>query len=632
MQPLRAKRNLSCSRMQVKMKEAQTLIEKARKEGRTTLSEHESKTLLRLYGIPRSGSSRRQSRRIPQSIAEIGFPLVIKGCAPNLAHKTEQGLVRVDIRNQEEADAAFEDMLARMEGRSSSLLVQEMIKGTRELVVGMTRDPQFGPCVMFGLGGIYTEILKDVSFRVAPLEKRDALQMTQEIRGRKILEGVRGMPVADLEKLCEILVTMGRIGLEQEGRKGNRRQPSYSFGKRARGRGCPCRPGRTFQFFVITKTALPVGGSHDQDQAVDRAGVREAVPGTCGNPYGIPGFDALCVRTHRHVALPGKDKVDLFHGIDMRFDASPWFQSCYGKKTDLLERSSIKNHLRDGSPMRKIGRLQNFPVIHISHNHKKSPLRLLNSSLILLSLHAKVQEFAGALLQKEIAHLKDVLEPERPYLAVIAGAKFDTKIGPVKALHEKADRLILGGLLYNTYLSAKFGVTVEGVSKEDRDLAVDLVRLDGKQNKIIQMPYVVESDVLEGKVEGKHRTLKVAGFGEGNAARYLLDVDPTSLQAEAVREVVLSAKTIFVNAVMGLMPHFFEGSQALYRLIASNRTAKKLFGGGDTLQELKNLCPGDYLAGLDDPRTYYFTGGGSVLTAIEQGSPYKIKPVAALME
>jgi phosphoglycerate kinase len=240
--------------------------------------------------------------------------------------------------------------------------------------------------------------------------------------------------------------------------------------------------------------------------------------------------------------------------------------------------------------------------------------------------------FAGALLQKEIAHLKDVLEPERPYLAVIAGAKFDTKIGPVKALHEKADRLILGGLLYNTYLSAKFGVTVEGVSKEDRDLAVDLVRLDGKQNKIIQMPYVVESDVLEGKVEGKHRTLKVAGFGEGNAARYLLDVDPTSLQAEAVREVVLSAKTIFVNAVMGLMPHFFEGSQALYRLIASNRTAKKLFGGGDTLQELKNLCPGDYLAGLDDPRTYYFTGGGSVLTAIEQGSPYKIKPVAALME
>ena len=240
--------------------------------------------------------------------------------------------------------------------------------------------------------------------------------------------------------------------------------------------------------------------------------------------------------------------------------------------------------------------------------------------------------FAGALLQKEIARLKEVLEPDRPFLAVIAGAKYDTKIGPIKALYEKADHLILGGLLYNTYVSAKFGVTVEGVSKEDRDLAMDLVGLDRKEKKIIQMPYLVQSDVLEGKVEGKHRTVKVEDFGEGRRAGYLLDVDPMSLQEKAVREAVLSAGTIFVNAVMGLMPHFFEGSQALYRLITSNKTAKKLFGGGDTLQELKNLCPGEYLAGLDDPLTYYFTGGGSVLMAIGQGSPYKLKPIAALME
>lgn len=240
--------------------------------------------------------------------------------------------------------------------------------------------------------------------------------------------------------------------------------------------------------------------------------------------------------------------------------------------------------------------------------------------------------FAGTLLQKEIIRLKEVLEPERPYLAVIGGAKYDTKIGPLKALYEKADHLILGGLLYNTYLSAKFGVTVEGVSREDADLAMDLVRHDEKEKKIIQMPYLVESDVLEGKVEGKHRTVKVTGFREGDAARYLLDVDPMSLQQEAVREAILSARTVFVNAVMGLMPHFSAGSEALYRLIISNEKAKKLFGGGDTLQELKNLCPGDYLAGLDDPLTYYFTGGGSVLTAIGQGTPYKLQPIAALME
>jgi acyl-CoA synthetase (NDP forming) len=131
-----------------------------------------------------------------------------------LTHKTERNLVRVDIRNAEEAGAAFEDLMSRMEGGGKSLLVQEMVRGSRELVVGMTRDPQFGPCVMFGLGGIYTEILRDVSFRVAPLEKRDALQMTQEIRGRKILEGVRGMPPADMEMLCQILIKAGEIGLE----------------------------------------------------------------------------------------------------------------------------------------------------------------------------------------------------------------------------------------------------------------------------------------------------------------------------------------------------------------------------------------------------------------------------------
>ena len=83
---------------------------------------------------------------------------------------------------------------------------------------------------------------------------------------------------------------------------------------------------------------------------------------------------------------------------------------------------------------------------------------------------------------------------------------------------------------------------------------------------------------------------------------------------------------------MGLMPSFFEGSQALYQLIASNEYAMKLFGGGDTLQELKNLCPGIYMAGLDAPGTYYFTGGGSVLAAIEQEGPYGLKPVEALME
>jgi len=197
------------------MKEAQAIIDKALGEGRTSLSEYESKDLLRLYGIPVTREVLVEDRKqFLKAATDIGYPLVIKGCSPDLTHKTERNLVRVDIRNAEEAGAAFEDLMSRLEGETRTLLVQEMVRGSRELVVGMTRDPQFGPCVMFGLGGIYTEILRDVSFRVAPLEQRDAVQMTQEIRGRKILEAFRGMPAADMEMLCQILIKVGEIGLE----------------------------------------------------------------------------------------------------------------------------------------------------------------------------------------------------------------------------------------------------------------------------------------------------------------------------------------------------------------------------------------------------------------------------------
>ena len=240
--------------------------------------------------------------------------------------------------------------------------------------------------------------------------------------------------------------------------------------------------------------------------------------------------------------------------------------------------------------------------------------------------------FAGTLIQKEIVNLHRVLDPERPFVAVIAGAKYDTKIGPLKALYGKVDHLILGGLMYNTYLSAKYGVRIGGVSEEDKALAMELVELDKKKNKVLEMPYLVESDIAGGKTDGQYRPISADDFKEGKEFQYILDIDPRSLEEPKVKDVIGSAKTIFVNAVMGLMPHFFEGSRALYGLIASNKPAWKLFGGGDTLQELKNLCPGIYMSGIDAPDTYYFTGGGSVLAAIEQGSPYRLKPVEVLME
>ncbi|MBR9981653.1 MAG: acetate--CoA ligase family protein, partial [Desulfatitalea sp.] len=144
----------------------------------------------------------------------IGYPLVMKGCAADIAHKTEQNLVRVDVRDADEAHQAYDDIVAGMKGADGGVLVQEMIRGRRELVIGLTRDPQFGPCVMFGLGGIFTEILKDITFRRAPLDERDALDMMSEIKGRKILEAVRGMPAADTGALARMLIAVGAIGLE----------------------------------------------------------------------------------------------------------------------------------------------------------------------------------------------------------------------------------------------------------------------------------------------------------------------------------------------------------------------------------------------------------------------------------
>jgi acetyl-CoA synthetase (ADP-forming) len=103
-----------------------------------------------------------------------------------------------------------------MDGAEKAVLVQQLVKGQRELVVGLTRDPQFGPCVMFGLGGIFTEILEDTSFRVAPIEKQDALEMISEIKAHKILGAIRGMEPVDKDMLAEILIAIGRLGIENE--------------------------------------------------------------------------------------------------------------------------------------------------------------------------------------------------------------------------------------------------------------------------------------------------------------------------------------------------------------------------------------------------------------------------------
>jgi acetyl-CoA synthetase (ADP-forming) len=147
---------------------------------------------------------------------EIGYPVVLKGSSSTLTHKTELNMIELNIKDEKALEEAYKALEERGKGQLDGILVQQMVKGEREFVAGLIRDPQFGPCIMFGLGGIFTEVLKDVTFRVAPLEKRDAIEMMNEIKAKKLLDEFRGKPAVDRDVLASALINLGRIGLEND--------------------------------------------------------------------------------------------------------------------------------------------------------------------------------------------------------------------------------------------------------------------------------------------------------------------------------------------------------------------------------------------------------------------------------
>ena len=196
---------------------ARQMVEEVRQAGRTALSEYEAKQVLAAYEIPVPAEMLVAGPdELEAAVEKIGWPLVMKGCAAEIAHKTEKNLIRVDIRDLDEARQALAEIMAGLGDAAGSVLVQEMVPGRRELAVGMSRDAQFGVCVMFGLGGILTEILEDVVFGKAPLSRTEARQMLGEIRGHRILEAIRGMAAADVDQLAGILVQVGQIGLDMD--------------------------------------------------------------------------------------------------------------------------------------------------------------------------------------------------------------------------------------------------------------------------------------------------------------------------------------------------------------------------------------------------------------------------------
>ena len=189
------------------------LLRQAIDQGQKALSEYDAKMVLKESGIPVTREVLATSEEEAVAAArDLGFPLVLKGVSPTLLHKSESGMVKLNIGSEEQVRKAYGEITeAGME--LDGVLVQEMVKGNRELVMGLLRDPSFGPCVMFGLGGIFTEVLKDVTFRIAPFDHQDALEMIGELKAGQILDEFRGNPAIDRDHLAEILVAMGNLGL-----------------------------------------------------------------------------------------------------------------------------------------------------------------------------------------------------------------------------------------------------------------------------------------------------------------------------------------------------------------------------------------------------------------------------------
>lgn len=185
-----------------------------------TLSENQSKQLLSYYGIPVVEEAMAVSPDEAIKIAEkIGYPVVLKIDSPDIAHKTEADAVRLGITNRDELVHAFHEVEnnARKYAPHASIKgvsIQKMIKDAREVIIGLSHDPQFGPVVMFGLGGVFVEVLKDVSLRVAPLTKIDAEEMVKEIKGHRLFESFRGKSAADIEGIIDVLLKLSLLAAD----------------------------------------------------------------------------------------------------------------------------------------------------------------------------------------------------------------------------------------------------------------------------------------------------------------------------------------------------------------------------------------------------------------------------------
>jgi len=217
------------------MNNAEKIIQGVRQQGRMVLTEIEAKQVFSAAGIPVTETILAASKKEAVAISEkIGFPVVLKIASPDITHKTDAGGVKIGLKNKTDVNKAYAEIMASVrsvypKAKIEGVTVQAVARPGIEIIIGVFKDPQFGPVIMFGLGGIFVEVLKDVAFRIIPIVRRDAAEMIKEIKGYSLLNGYRGHEPADIPALESILLKVSDFVEKNPGIKEIDLNPVFAY-------------------------------------------------------------------------------------------------------------------------------------------------------------------------------------------------------------------------------------------------------------------------------------------------------------------------------------------------------------------------------------------------------------------
>ena len=196
------------------------ILKRVAEDGRKILLENEAKSVCMEYGIPVAKFKLAKSEvEAVKAAEEIGYPIVLKVVSPDIVHKSDVGGVILNLKNSRDVQSAYKQILKNVkvkkeEAKILGVLVQEMAPPSTEVIVGTIKDPQFGHALMFGLGGVFVEVLKDVTFKIAPVTEAEAREMITEVKAYPLLRGYRNMPPADIDAIVHILLNTSRLVME----------------------------------------------------------------------------------------------------------------------------------------------------------------------------------------------------------------------------------------------------------------------------------------------------------------------------------------------------------------------------------------------------------------------------------